>query len=212
VLLGRRSLAEEHVLEALGHAHAALAARPGDPDAMELLAETQTQTADYDGAIDTYEALLAAGLDVADTLAVTCQRGSTAALLTGARRTALERALRARELGLSNEELGFGARLIEEEAERALDRGVEHFAAGRLDGARSSFELAVRCLPDSLEAHNHLAVALHASDRPAEAAEHWQRVVLLAREQELELPEPVHVRLAAALRAEGRADEARAVL
>ena len=212
VLIGRRAMAEEQVLNALGHAQAALSARPGDRDALELLAEAQTSTGDYDGAIATYEGLLAAGESVLETLAVTCQRGSTAALLQGHRRLALERTLRARELGLSDEELGFGATLIVEEAERALDRGVALFAEGKLDPARAAFVQAVRCLPDSLEANNHLAVTLAALGDFGGAIEHWSAVVERARAEGLELPEPVHLRLRGALVAEGRAAEARAVL
>ena len=212
VLLGRRALGEERALEALGHAQAALSARSGDPDALELFAEAQTQAGDYDGAIATYELLLAAGHDVQTTLAVTCQRGSTAALLGGQRRLALERCLRARELGLSDEELGFGATLITDEAERALDRGVELFEKGSADAARVAFELAVRCLPRSAEAHNHLAVALQALGDAGGAAEHWRAVLAIAAEEGLELPEPVHIHLSRALATAGRPDEARAAL
>jgi tetratricopeptide (TPR) repeat protein len=212
VLLGRGALAEERVLEALGHAQAALSARPGDPDALELFAEAQTSSGDYDGAIATYEVLLARGHDVGALLAVTCQRGSTAALLGGQRRVALERALRARDLGLSDEELGFSLTLIADEAERALDRGVELLEKGSADAARVAFELAVRCLPRSAEAHNHLAVARLALGDAEGAAQHWRAVLAIAAEEGLELPEPVHILLARALRAASRPDEAQAEL
>jgi tetratricopeptide (TPR) repeat protein len=212
VLLGRGALAEERVLEALGHAQAALSSRSGDPDALELFAEAQTQSGDYDGAIATYEVLFAGGHDVGPVLAVTCQRGSTAALLGGQRRLALERALRARELGLSDGELGFSLTLISDEAERALDRGVELLEKGSVDAARVAFELAVRCLPRSAEAHHHLAVALLSLGDAGAAAEHWRAVLTIAAEDGLELPEPVHILLSRALSAASRPDEARAEL
>jgi len=212
VLLGRRALAEVRSLEARGHARAAAIARPGDLEALELSAETLEAGGDFGGAIGAYEELLAAGADVDQKLALACLRGSTAALLAGDRELALERALRARALGISTTELGFSATLIEQEAEAALDAGIERFAAGELEGARQAFERALRCAPDSLEAHNHLAVALLRSGDAAGAARHWRRVLEVAERGQLELPEPVHLHLAHALRADGRADEARDVL
>jgi tetratricopeptide (TPR) repeat protein len=212
VLLGRRSMAEERPLEALGHAKAARVVAPDDREALELAAEALEVSGDFGGAIEVYEQLLAAGADVGATLALTSQRGSTAALLGGDRGAALERALRARELGLSAEELGFSATLIEQETEAALERGVERYAAGELDAARAAFERALRCTPDSLEALNHLAVTRLRAGDPAGAARHWQRVVDTAEREDIELPEPVHVHLARALRAADRAADARSVL
>ncbi len=212
VLLGRKAMAAERPLEALGHARAARIAFAGEREALELEAEAHEALGEFGAAIEVFEELLAAGAKVGSTLAITCQRGATAALVAGDRGAALERALRARALGLSDDELGFGATLIEQEAEAALDEGVRHFAAHDLAAARDAFERAVRCAPDSLEARNHLAVTLHGSGDAAGAVRHWRRVVEIAAREDLELPEPVHVRLAQALREDGRADEARDVL
>ena len=212
VLLGRRAMASERPLEALGHAHAAQAALEGDRDALDLLAEAREALGDFGGAIETLERLATMGMDVEIRLGVACQRGATAALVRGERRLALERALRARELGLTDEELGFGATLIEQEGRAALDGGVEAYLAERWDEARAAFELAVRCLPDSIEARNHFAVALFRAGDAAGAAEHWAYVVEGAAAEGFELPEPVHLNLAQALELAGRAEEGRGVL
>jgi tetratricopeptide (TPR) repeat protein len=212
VLLGRKAMAADRPLEALGHAKAAQLALAEDVEARELAAEALEAGGDFDGALAAYEALLADGVDVRATLAVTAQRGSTAALLASDRALALERALRARELGLSAGELGFGTTLIEQETDAAIDTGIAHFAAEELDQARAAFELALRCTPDSLEAHNHLAVTLYRAEDPSGAARHWRAVVQVAEREDLELPEPVHLHLARALRDDGREGEARKVL
>ncbi len=212
LLLGREALAQNEALDAIGHARAALAAEPGDEDARMLQADALSAAGELDAALATYEELLASGAEVKDTLALLCQRAATAALVQGARDLAVERHLRARELGLPAADLGFGAALLCEESERALEAGAASHQLGDLARAAELFERALRLDPESLAAANHLGVVRFKQGAHAEAARLWQSVLETARREDLELPEPVHLNLARALMLSDRAGEARELL
>jgi len=212
VLLGNAALAEERPLEALGHARAARAAVPDSVDARELEADAAAALGDFETAIAGYESLLAGGEDVSGELALLCQRGATASLLVPDRELAVRRYLRARALGLPEAELGFGAAVLETEAERLLEQGIAAFEGADLPAARRDFEAALECQPDNLEIENHLGVCLFRLGEYDGAAAHWGRVVEAARVGGIELPEPVHVHQARALAAAGRTPEGVAVL
>ena len=212
VLLGNAAMADQRPLDALGHARAARVAVPDSVDARELEADASAALGDFTGAIQGYQQLLEDGHDVAGTLALLCQRGATAALLVPDRELALERYLQARQLGLPRADLGFGASMLEAEAERMLEEGIAFWRDGEIVTARLRFERAHACDPDSLEIENHLAVSLRRLGETREAARHWSHVVESARATGVELPEPVHVHLAHALVDDERADEARRVL
>jgi Flp pilus assembly protein TadD len=146
------------------------------------------------------------------TLAQTSKQAATAALVEGRRDAAVERTLRARELGMPESELGFGTTLLAEEAQRALEQGVEAFEAGDAARAEERFERALRLDPRSLAARNHLGVVLFRRGAYAAAAGHWRTLLDAARAEGLELPDPVHLNLARALYLDGRPDEVRALL
>ena len=93
-----------------------------------------------------------------------------------------------------------------------LERGISAAAAGQAREAAQHFEAALAHDPDYLEAHHFLAATLFGLDDFEGAANHWTWVSTTAALESLELPEPVHVRLAEALERAGRPDEARATL
>jgi len=99
-----------------------------------------------------------------------------------------------------------------ERAVFAVHRGVEALRAK--DHARAEAQLlaAVQLDADSLQARNYLAHTLLADERPLEAAVQWQRVVDIARQGDLQLPEPVHLSLAHAHGQAGDTSRARATL
>jgi Tfp pilus assembly protein PilF len=223
VLLGNASLSGQNALEAAAHARAALIAMPGDRDARELLADALAAGGEFKTAIETYEGLLAelrdngAKVDAArarveTTLSWVELRGATAALLAHDRPLAIERYLRARELGVPPSELGFGQNVLAEEASQHVEQGLDAYDKADLSAARDAFSEALRLDPASLEAHNHLAVVLFKQNEFSAAAEHWTRVLQLARELKIPLPEPTHLNLARALYKAGRAGEVRALL
>ena len=212
ILLGNAALGGQNALDAAGHARAALVAMPDDHDAQQLLADALASGGDFTGALAVYEKLLAQGVDVRGALALLSARGATASLVDGRRGEALERYLRARALGLDDEELGFGLTLLGDEATHAVEAGLAHYESGDLVAARERFEYAMRCDPRSIEAHNHLAVVAFKQTDYSASIEHWRAVLDLAQRANTVLPEPVHLNLARALHQAGRDDEVRAVL
>jgi tetratricopeptide (TPR) repeat protein len=212
VLLGNAALAKPDPVQAAAHAQAALVALPGDLEARQLLGDAFAASGNFDEALPLYEELLAAGEPVQGTLATYYLNGATVALLAKDRPRALERYLRALALGLPREELGFGATVIAEAVAERVERGTAAYERGDLPGAREAFEAALAVDPHSTEALNHLGVVLFRSGDHSAAAERWKAVLEAAREQGLELPEPVHLNLARALYQCGRLDEVRSVL
>jgi tetratricopeptide (TPR) repeat protein len=212
LLLGNASMALKEPAEAVAHARAALVLDPKDQDTRLLLADALMSKGDLAEALEVYEALLADGRDLRTTLAMYYQRAATAALLVPDRPLAVKRYLRARELGLSNEDLGFGLQVLGETASQAIERGIAAYDASDLDAASAAFEEALRCAPDSIEAHNHLGVVRFKQTKFDEAATEWRIVLELAAARNEALPEPVHLNLARALHQSGKLGEVRKVL
>jgi tetratricopeptide (TPR) repeat protein len=212
LLLGRQAMADKAELDAVGHARAALLCRPGDRDARMLLADALTAVGQFEEALVLYESLLSDGEPLNDALARAYKQAGTAALLEGKRELAVERALRARELGLPEEELGFGSTLLAEEAQKVLGEGTAALEKGDLEQGRARCERALRLDPRSLPAKHFLASAQFRLGAHAEAARLWREVLDVARAEELELPDPVHLNLARALYLEGRTDEVQSLL
>ncbi len=212
LLLASQALGRADLAAALYHAEAAYERDPADVDVRIALADARQAATDFEGAIELYEGLLADGEDVAGTLALVSQRGAMAALLAKDRERALERYLRARELGLPPEDLGWGATMIVEELERALDAGVAAYASDDFAAAEEAFRRAARLAPEDLAAHNHLAVVLFRLEDFEGASASWRRVLALAEQTGVELPEPVHLNLARSLYRAGEYAAVRAEL
>ena len=211
LLEGRRCLQAGDALGAFKHARLAHEHDPAELYVKELEADALQALNDFDGALELYEEIEAAGKPTRDLRAQVHQRAGTFELVRRERERALEHYRAARELGMDDEGLGTGARLLREAAEGAIDRGIGRYREGDLAGARSEFEEALRLDVTCMEAQNHLGVVLFRLEDYGGAAGCWQAVVAAAQGG-LELPEPVELNLAKALRLDGRPAEARGVL
>ncbi|HED66199.1 MAG TPA: tetratricopeptide repeat protein [Planctomycetes bacterium] len=212
LLVGREALTNEAADQALAHALLARQLAPDDPDARELEADARAALLDFDGAIPLYEELREEGRGSDDAIATLQQRRGTFLLLKGRRDEAIEAYRAARELGLDDEGLGFGADLLAEEAVKRVDAASEAFAAGDLEAAETGFSSALELDPANLEARDHLAVCRFKLGDFEGAAMGWRRVLESARERGIELPDPVHLNLARAWHAAGTPERAREVL
>jgi tetratricopeptide (TPR) repeat protein len=212
LLLGNAAMARKDPATAIAEARAGLLLEPADRDTRQLLADALVSVGQFDESLAIYEQLLAEGADLRSSLALYYQRAATAALIEERRDLAVERYARARELQLSDTDLGFGLRVLTEASEAELTRGLDAYDKSDLAAAEEAFRKAARYAPRSVEAHNHLGVVLFKRDDFAGAAAEWGTVLREAREQKLDLPEPVHLNLARALHQAGRVGEIRAVL
>jgi len=211
LLAGRADL-ERAPAEALAKAHAAERQWPGLLESLELQAEAHAGALDFESAIEAYAALEARGQDHRLTRARLLQRWSTRCLLERDRPAAIEHALAARRLGLDDEALGFGAELLEDAKEEALERGVSAAQRSEWASAQAEFGRALELVPGDLEAKNLLAAALfHGGDHRA-AAEEWGTLWHEARARGAELPDPVPLHLARAWHLAGEPARARATL
>jgi len=211
LLVGRQAVRNGALDEAELHAAAGLALLPDHDDLHELEAEIREARGDFAGAIPYWEDALAAGRDCAGTLALLHQRAATQALVEQGRERALWHYQRARALGLSDEELGFGKDALRDEAERSLEQGFDAWERDDFERAALAFERALELEPAWLEAHNHLAKALFRLGRYDPSVEHFEVALRGLVEAGEPLPEPVHLNLARALFQSGRADEVRAL-
>jgi tetratricopeptide (TPR) repeat protein len=212
ILVGRLELSREAPERALAHALRDRALAPDDLDAIELEADARGALLQFEEALALFERLAAAGRDVGDTRALLHHRAATRALLASNRVGAVAHYRAARALGLGDEGLGFGASVLHEECDAAIERGVERFRAGAFDDARAAFDEALALEPASLEARSHLGAALFRLADYAAAATTWQAVLDGAAARGIELDQPVHLDLARALRIAGDPEAARGVL
>lgn len=197
---------------ALVHARASVRFDPAEIDAQRMLSEVLAAHGDFRGALEVLKALDASAGDLRGELASLHKRSAVAELLRSQRQAALEDFAAARALGLSDDELGTGARLLGEEAARRVDLGVKAFEARDLAGAQREFEAALKFDPTHLAAQNHLGIVRFEARDFAGAALAWKAVLDAARADELELPDPVHLNLAKALVKTGDVEGARRVL
>jgi tetratricopeptide (TPR) repeat protein len=184
--------------DAIEHARASITFDPDEIDAHRFLADALAAADDFEGARAILEELVAKGEKLEPELASMCKRAGIAAMLEHDRAREIEHFLAARKHGLTNAELGFGAQVLAEEAQSQVDAGVQAYEKGDLDVSETHFRRALELEPDELQAENHLAIVLFKKQRYADAAKLWQRVLATARDEKLELPEPVHLNLAKA--------------
>jgi tetratricopeptide (TPR) repeat protein len=199
LLLGKESAAAGQAEPALAHARAAASYDAADVDVARFLAEALAMGGDLEGALRETQRLVDRGLPLTGELALLHKKAGMAALLARERERALEHFASARRLGLTDEELGSGARILEEEIEARVKSGVEAYGKDDLATAEASFRGALALEPDRIEARNHLGVLLFRKGEFAGAAECWRSVIGTAEAEGLVLPEPVHVNLAKAL-------------
>lgn len=212
LLLGNAALAAESPLEAAGHAKAALLALPGEVEAERLLADALAATGDFDAALAAYERLLVRGVELRVALLTLYTRAATADLLEARKEQALERWMRARELGATTADLGFGATALAKAANDAIDVAVDAASRKDLPAARTALERALRLQPESIEALYMLGVVRYQSQDQDGAVESWQRALELALASGEATAEPVHLHLARLHRSRGARERARDVL
>ncbi len=212
LLLGNAALAAESPLEAAGHAKAALLALPGEVEAERLLADALAATGDFDAALAAYERLLVRGVELRVALLTLYTRAATADLLEARKEQALERWMRARELGATTADLGFGATALAKAANDAIDVAVDAASRKDLPAARTALERALRLQPESVEALYMLGVVRYQSQDQDGAVESWQRALELALASGEATAEPVHLHLARLHRSRGARERARDVL
>ncbi|MCZ6597131.1 MAG: tetratricopeptide repeat protein [Planctomycetota bacterium] len=212
LLRGRRALGEDDPVAAMQHAKAAAALWPDDLDVLELEADARASLLDFDRAIELYGRLEAAGRATGDTRALLHKSAGTAELLVGNRAQAVEHFRRARELGMDEAGLGFGATLLSEEVGRRVEAGIAAYEAGDLPAARAAFEGALELDAKNHEARNHLGVVCFRAEDYAAAAACWREVLDAAAAGAVDLPEPVHINLSRALDLAGKKSAALAVL
>jgi len=212
LLLAKRAMAERRPREALALVRRSLQHDPGEADAQRFLADALSAAGDFEGALAVLERLAEAGEPLAVELALSHKKAAMAAILAQRRPEALEHLRRARDLGLTPEELGSGADMLLVAADEEVRQGSAAYRDRDLAAARAHFERALELDPDHLSAHNHLAVVLLGLEEPAPAAEHWRHVLDVAAAEGLDLPDPVHLNLATALVRQGEREAARALL
>jgi len=212
LLVAKIEQQKKNVEGAIANARASLAGQPDNVDARRLLSELLAAQGDFGGAIAIVQGLVQAGEPLEAELASLCKKAGIAALLENDRPRAIEQFRAARAHGLNDTELASGARILAEESRVQLERGVAAYEKGDTAKAETCFREALADEPTSLAARNHLAVVLFGRAQYPEAARLWREVLETARTEAIDLPDPVHLNLAAALAKSGDAAGARAVL
>ncbi|MCE9593518.1 MAG: hypothetical protein K8S98_04930 [Planctomycetes bacterium] len=211
-LVATLALSKQDAASALQHVSAALIELPDDADLKLLGADAHMVSKHFEQALSIYEDLYKQGRDVGATLAQSCKTAATAALLEKNRPLAIERFLRARELGLGPDALGFGATALADECKTHIDLGWKAYDARDFAGARDAFALALRYDPTSLDARRDLGMTLFSLGDAQGASDQWRLVLDTARAKNFELAEPVYLDLARALYQLHKTDEVREVL
>ena len=197
---------------ALVHARRSVEFAPNEDDAWRFLSEVLAATGDFEGAIDVLTGLGETGAEVVGELASLHKRAGMLALLDKDRPRAVDHFLAARRNGLGDDELGTGVNVLRDEALAEVRRAQESWDLGLVASARSSFERALELDPERIDARYLLGVLCFASEEYAHAARVWREVLDQAQDEELALPDPVHLNLAHALWRAGDRDAAREVL
>jgi tetratricopeptide (TPR) repeat protein len=215
-LLVGRALLEKRPAESTAHAMAALAlVLESDSvfdEALELEAEGLAGERRFEAALARYERLEERGGDHRATRATLHHRAATSLLLERRRDAAVEHYMLARRLGLSDEELGFGAEVLREEGHLHWRLGVEASAAGDWTRAHEALERAHELTPGDPEVLNHLGVARFQRAEYRAAAEAWDDALARGKAAGHVWADPVPLDLAKAWRMAAEPGRARTVL
>lgn len=212
LLLAKKAMSERRTKTALEQVELSLASDPFDIDARLFFADALAANGEFPDAVSVLEQLETDGEDRGGELALMYKRAAMAELLLRQRDRAIEYFRLARESGLSDEELGTGADILNTAATQAMEEGVKAFAQDDLDAARVHFERALGLDNGLLVCHSQLAVVLFRQGKNLPAATHWRTVLDVSIEEELDLPDPVHIFLAKALYAADEKLAAKAAL
>ncbi len=253
LLVGRSYMGTDRAL-ALQHARAAVEADPGELDALVFLGDTLILNGEWGDALKTFEETLLRGRTMELELAGHYKRAGFVALAQGHRSLAIQSFLRAKELGLQDEELGTAGTVLrvearkvfaelaaagedpEGEAERAeklalvraldprlpelqvydgslkISEGIAALEAEEFSLAGELLDQALALDPGAVEAHLYRGHVFFAQQDFLAAAEQWHWVLDDLRLDGVELPEPLHLRIADALMQGGKTQGAREVL
>ena len=232
-LMARSALGANAVAEAERYASAALEIDPNDADAREALAEVRLAQRRFGEARALYEELFAEGLPVREALVQATRSTATQAMVDKDRALQVECLLRLRALGLSMDELGFGASILRQEADTLIERAVQAYdradrlqavpdlppaaldelVAARVREWETSEALLRRALdydPLSVEARHRLGETLFRLASYEQAAREWEAVLNLCEDPE-QLGSAVHLNLARAYKLAGDGTRAREV-
>lgn len=222
LLLAKERLAAGQPTAALEAVRASLSHDPEEVEARRVLADVLASAMHFEEAILVMGELVDAGEPLTGELATLHKKAGIAGLIPGEDETAeqrderrarsLEHFIAARDLGLSDDELGSGARMLEDEAARRTDLAAEAYAAEDLATAKAELELALHHDPTDLAARNLLAVTQYRLGDYAEAARHWREVMVVMESERLVPPDPIHLNLARALVRDGDEVGARGTL
>lgn len=160
----RPSLSEAHRLyaqelsatqteSAIAEAEKAVAYSQDNLEARELLGDLYMVANRWGEGIELFEGLLADGRPIEAKVAVFSKQAGVVALTQEKRELAVRYFLRARELGLSNEELGTGVMVLQREATQAAARASEAMVREDWETARTELDAADRLWPDAEETH-----------------------------------------------------------
>jgi tetratricopeptide (TPR) repeat protein len=148
LLAAKGALADQDPAAAVDALRKSLAHDPDEPEARELLAQALFAGQRYREAIELYEGLLADGRNVKVELALWHKNFALLRQIDGDRAQATAHYLRARELGLTPDELGSGAHFLRNEAQRLLEEAAGFTAAGDARAAAEREAEAARVEPD----------------------------------------------------------------
>jgi len=157
MLAGKRCMAEQDPVGAHEHAARSIEFDPEDVDGRRFFAESCIVVGEFGRAVAVYEDLLAEGEPMAGELAGLCKNAGLAALLQHEREYAGEYFARARELGMTDEELSTGVGVLRDLARSALERARDLHAAGDLEGAERAAGRSAATDVTFLEARVELA-------------------------------------------------------
>ncbi len=211
-LLATEALGEQNPVEALAHARLGLALEPKNPELHLLLADALVATGNFDEGLPAYEEIQRGGRDLGASLRLYYQKGAMMALLEGRKDVALERYVRARQLGATNEELGSGAGVLHRAVVEAQAKADQAYEGEHWNDARTELDKLLAIDPTDMAALTERGVVCFKLEDYASAESSWRTVLERAEHEHLPLPDPVHLKLASALHKQGKDSEIKPLL